>query len=370
MIIRKLQLQNFRLFSHIDINFTEGINLITGRNGQGKTSILESIHYLALTKSFKTTVDRNTINYEKSFFNIRGHILSVNSQHTDVRVFYSLQDAKQIFIDEKRVLKFSDYLGTLPCVVLTPDDMKLTFGSPGERRRFLDILLSQVSSVYLDDLKNYRKALQQRNALLATGDKRIIKNQIDIWNDQLVKFGVPIVQKRIEFISFLNEKLTDQYQKYSSEQDTISAKYKSRLIKDAGETGKDSLSAKFHSRLESKLEYEMAKMSTETGPHRDDVEFYKNEKLFKEFASQGENKTLIIVIKFLEWEYLSKNKNSQPVLLLDDIFGELDETRMHGLLHYLKKIGQAFITTTIDDKFADEIITGKYIVKNGNIFDA
>ena len=370
MVIRKLMLQNFRLFSEIDLSFTDGINLITGKNGQGKTSILESIHYLALTKSFRTTVDKNAIKYDESYFNIRGHILSINSQQTDVRVYYSHQDAKQIFIDEKKVAKFSDYLGTVPCVVLTPDDLKLSYGSPGERRRFLDVLLSQVSSVYLDDLKNYRRALQQRNALLANKDRSIIKNQIEIWNMQLIKFGVPVIKKRLEFIRFLNEKLTIQYQKYSSTSDTIAARYKSQLVSDQDKTEETEISEKFLSRLNHKLDYEMAKMSTETGPHRDDIDFYKNKKLFKEFGSQGENKTLIIVLKFLEWEYLSRNKSNEPVLLLDDIFGELDETRMHGLLYYLKKIGQAFITTTIDDKFTDRIITGKYQVKDGKIFDA
>ena len=370
MIIRKLKLQNFRLFSEIDLSFTDGINLITGRNGQGKTSILESIHYLALTKSFRTSVDKNAIKYDESYFNIRGHVLSVNSQHTDVRVFYSHQDAKQIFIDEKRVVKFSDYLGTLPCVVLTPDDLKLSYGGPAERRRFLDVLLSQVSSLYLDDLKNYRRAILQRNALLANTDRRIIKNQIDIWNQQLIKFGVPVIKKRLEFVRFLNEKLTKQYQKYSSTSDSVAAKYKSQLVSDQDHADEKDISARFLSRLNSKLDYEMKKMSTETGPHRDDIDFYKNNKLFKEFGSQGENKTLIIVLKFLEWEYLSKNKESKPVLLLDDIFGELDETRMQGLLYYLRHIGQAFITTTIDSKFTDKIITGKYQISDGKVFDA
>lgn len=370
MIIRKLKLQNFRLFSEVDLSFTDGINLITGRNGQGKTSILESIHYLALTKSFRTTVDKNVIKYDESYFNIRGHILSVNSQHTDVRVFFSHQDAKQIFIDEKKILRFSDYLGTVPCVVLTPDDLKLSYGSPGERRRFLDVLLSQVSSVYLDDLKNYRRALQQRNALLANEDKRVIKNQIEIWNLQLIKYGVPVIKKRLEFIRYLNENLTNQYQKYSSTTDTIAAKYKSQLVGDRNNCDEKELADRFNMRLNDKFAYEISRMSTETGPHRDDIDFFKNNKLFKEFGSQGENKTLIIVLKFLEWEYLSKNKKSKPVLLLDDIFGELDETRMHGLLYSLKQIGQAFITTTIADKFSDEIITGKYQIRDGQVFDA
>lgn len=370
MILRKLELQNFRLFSFISLDFKDGINLITGKNGQGKTSILESIHYLALTKSFRTLRDKNAVKHENTFLNIRGNIISVTSQHKNIRFFYSFQDSKQIFVNDKKIKKFSEYIGTIPCVVLTLDDLRLSYGSPAVRRKFLDILLSQVSPVYLENLKNYRRSIQQRAALLANHNPGNIKNQIGIWDEQLVKYGIPIIRKRIDLIAFLNQNLSEKYSNYSQNNEVISAKYKSNLISDIEKKSDEELKKSFLTKLKENYEKEIAKQATITGPHRDDVEFYKEKKSFKDFGSQGENKTLIIVLKFLEWEYLSQNRQKTPVLLLDDIFSELDELRMNGLLDYLGHIGQAFITTTMDNKFSDDIVSGKYVVEEGKIFDA
>jgi DNA replication and repair protein RecF len=371
MVLRKLELQNFRLFSQIDLSFSDGINLITGKNGQGKTSILEAIHYLALTKSFRTSKDKNAVKYKQSFLNIRGNIISVTSQQNNIRFFYSSQDSKQIFVNEKRVKKFSEYIGTIPCVILTLDDLRLSSGSPSERRRFFNILLSQVSPVYLENLKNYRKSVQQRSALLTDKKPENIKNQIGIWNEQLVKYGIPIVKKRLDLIDFLNSHLSEKYQQYSGEKEVVRVKYKTNFITEEKMTKPDEeLAEIFMKKLNENYDREIAFQTTLTGPHRDDIEFFKDNKSFKEYASQGENKTLIIVLKFLEWEYLSQNRHKNPVLLLDDIFGELDESRMNRLLEYLQHIGQAFITTTMDQKFSKEIVSRKFVIKEGNVFDA
>jgi DNA replication and repair protein RecF len=369
MILSNLELQNFRLFTNSILHFSEGINLITGNNGQGKTSILESIHYLALTKSFRTSVDFNAIKHSAAYLNVRGSFKSAASKHTNIRFYYSYQEGKQLFLDDKRVKKFSEFIGTVPCVTLTLDDLKLSYGGPAGRRKFIDILLSQVSPLYLENLKNYRRVVQQRNALLASEDKNIITKQIDIWNDQLIEYGIPILQKRQEVTDFLNRYISEQYQAYTAAKDIVSVQYKSSVTME-NEEEIEIIRKKFRNKLERKLNFEIAKKSTMTGPHRDDLEFFKNGKSFKDFASQGENKTLIIVLKFLEWKYLSNSKHNKPVLLLDDIFGELDESRMNGLLHYLKDIGQAFITSTIPEKFTGDIISGKYVVNEGSVFNA
>ena len=368
MILRKIDLQNFRLFSQITLNFSDGINLITGKNGQGKTSILEAIHYLALTKSFRTSKDKNAVKYSQSFLNIRGNIVSDTSQQNNIRLYYSSQDSKQIFVNDKRITKFSEYIGTIPCVVLTLDDLKLSYGSPSERRKFFDILLSQVSPVYLENLKNYRRSVQQRSTLLTDRNKGNINSQISIWNEQLVKYGVPIARKRRHLIDFLNKYLSEKYQNFSGEDEKIQARYKNNITSsDIGDISDEQLAELFESKLETNFERELALQTTITGPHRDDIEFYKDNKSFREYASQGENKTLIIVLKFLEWEYLSQNRKKNPVLLLDDIFGELDDNRMNRLLEYLQPVGQTFITTTMDHKFSDSIDSKKYIIENGVI---
>jgi len=164
MVLKYLELENFRNFDHLKIDFDSGINIISGRNGQGKTSILESIYYLALTKSFRTANDNHVIAYNKKHFNIVGSVSPIPQyQDKQIRLYYASHEGKHLFIDRKEVQKFSQYIGTIPCVILTLDDMRLTMGGPQGRRKFLDILIAQVSPVYLQDLKIYRKTLQQRN---------------------------------------------------------------------------------------------------------------------------------------------------------------------------------------------------------------
>lgn len=370
MFLRKLLLKNFRLFTFKELNFSEGINLITGKNGVGKTSILEAIHYVALTKSFRTSIDKNTIQHSQPYFDIDTNLILNTNVEKNIRFHYSPLEGKQLFFDKNRVSKFSEYIGTIPCVILTPDDLKLTYGSPFERRRFLNVLLSQVSTIYLDNLKNYRKSLQQRNALLSNNNETKVKTQIDIWNRQLIKYGIEIIKKRLEFVAFLNDNLTLHYQNYTNSSDLISSRYRSSIDVQVEQMNLNDIEAEYGKKLNLSFSYDYKQKTTSIGPHREDITFYKNKKSFKEFGSQGENKTLIVVLKFIEWFYLTRNRNINPLLLLDDIFGELDHSRMKGLLKYLSNIGQAFITTTMRDKFESEIIGKTIFLNNGKTSNA
>jgi DNA replication and repair protein RecF len=368
MILKKLCLENFRVFSYIDVEFSEGINLITGMNGQGKTSILESIYYLALTKSFRTSNDKNVIKYNNNFFNIKSSFIPLPTKSNNIRVFFSNLEGKHIFINDKKIQRFSEYIGTIPCVILTLDDLKLTFGGPAERRKFLNILLSQVSPLYLNNLKNYKRSLLQRNALLMHQNNRTIKSQIEAWNTQLINHGSQLIHKRLELVQFLNDNLSSYYSNFSSSDDCISTLYKSSINKDLNETELENIKDYFFQKLQSVFEYEIEKKISIVGPHRDDIDFYINGKSFKEFGSQGENKTLIIALKFLEWQYLFQRRNINPILLLDDVFGELDDYRRKGLLKFFEETGQTFITTTSEDKFND-LIARKLIIKESEIYD-
>ena len=215
MVLKNLEIENFRNFSHLKINFGNGINIISGMNGQGKTSILESIYYLALTKSVRTSNDSHVVAYTKDTFNIISSINSDTQTPRKVRLYYSGKEGKHLFVNQKEVEKFSDYIGSIPSVILTLDDLKLTMGGPQERRRFLDILISQVSPVYLADLKIYKRTLQQRNALLARDDKKTIQKQIVIWNEQLISHGTNIIIHRLKFCDFLNKNITTYYNNIS-----------------------------------------------------------------------------------------------------------------------------------------------------------
>jgi DNA replication and repair protein RecF len=344
MILRELQLENFRLFSQTEIAFSDDVNIITGKNGQGKTSVLESLYYTALTKSFRTKNDKNVIRYNEDYFNISTSFISEDKQPFDLRVFYSAEDGKHVFRDNNKIPKFSEYIGTVPCVLLTPEDLRLTLGSPGERRRFLDILLSQVSPLYLDHLKNYRRTLMQRNALLAKSSYEDIHRELEIWNDKLVEHGSAIVLKRKTLADYLNDNLGKQYNRFTSAHEKITVSYHCMLTPSS-----ENLEQQFYDRLRRSYQIERQRSTTMVGPHRDDLEFFKEGKSFREYGSQGENKTLVIAIKLSEWEFLSLSSKKEPILLLDDIFGELDGYRINALVGVLNCIGQTFITTTMEE---------------------
>jgi DNA replication and repair protein RecF len=370
MVLKNLEIENFRNFSHLKVNFGEGINIISGMNGQGKTSILESIYYLALTKSFRTSNDNHVITYTKDNFNITSTINPDIKTSRTVRLYYSGKEGKHLFVNQKEVEKFSEYIGSIPSVILTLDDMKLTLGGPQERRRFLDILISQVSPVYLADLKIYRRTIQQRNALLSQDDREAVKKQISIWNEQLVKHGTEIIIHRLKFCDFLNNHLSDYYNNISGVREQINIDYNSTISDQIADINEKKIRISFEKKLDMIFNYEFERKTSVIGPHRDDINFKKDAKVFKNFCSQGENKTLVVALKFLEWEYISKERKITPVLLLDDIFGELDENRMYGLLKFLEKIGQAYITTTMQNKFKNHITSNKYILRDKKIYDA
>ena len=248
--------------------------------------------------------------------------------------------------------------------------MKLTLGGPQERRRFLDILISQISPVYLEDLKIYRRTLQQRNALLSLENKEEIKNQISIWNEKLIEHGSRIISHRLDFIDFLNRNLSEYYNRISTLNDNIGIEYQSSLGDGDYLSDRKRIEEKFEKKLKLVFKYEVDRKKSVIGPHRDDVQFYKEDKVFRNFCSQGENKTLVIALKFLEWEYISKERHIKPILLLDDIFGELDEVRMQGLLDFLEVIGQAYITTTMQDKFKTHSSSKKFMLKEKQLYDA
>ena len=370
MQLKDLEIENFRNFLDLKVIFGNGINIISGMNGEGKTSILEAIYYLTLTKSFRTSNDTHAISYQKEHFNILGRFSSEKLTNTNIRLFSSEKEGKHLFVNKKEVKKFSDFIGTIPAVILTLEDLRLTFGGPQERRKFLDILISQVSPLYLQSLKIYRRTLQQRNALLSGGNKDAIEKQIAIWDGQLVEHGSQIILSRAAFIKFLNQNLTEHYNHISTRNDSIRVHYRSSLGDIAKTEDNTEIKAKFQKKLHLMFRYECERKSSVVGPHRDDIDFLKDDKIFKNFSSQGENKTLVIALKFLEWKYISRERNVKPILLLDDIFGELDEHRMHGLLDFLEDIGQAYITTTMHDKFKEHLASEKYILKDKKLYAA
>jgi len=353
MYLQNLTLKNFRVFSDIDIAFKDGVNIISGPNGQGKTSILESIYYLALTRSFRSANDKNVMKYENEYFNINGKIIIDDKKNFNVMLSFSNKEKKQLYLNRKKIDKFSSFIGKIPCVLLTLNDLKLTMGFPANRRSFMDVLLSQISPVYLQNLKSYKKIVQHRNKFLSENLDKIDQNQLEAWNEQLIEYGSQIVRDRIKFVFFMNTNINEYYRKFSYLKESLDVDYISSFNVDLESDTLESIKNKFQDKLKKVKSIEIDKRTSIVGPHRDDMEFLKDNKSFKEYGSQGENKTLIIVLKILEWLYFTDQKEKKPLMLLDDIFGELDRFRIKGMLNFLDGIGQSFITTTLKDIFND-----------------
>jgi DNA replication and repair protein RecF len=348
MFLEELSMLNFRNIEKQTITFENDINIIFGSNGQGKTSILEAIFFFSISKSFRTNAEKTVLQHEKDYFDIRGRFRSNNANLTDARVYFSHKEGKNIFLNNNKLKKYSELIGLFPAILLSLEDMELVTGEPGNRRRFMDILLSQVNPTYLRNLQVYKKTLQQRNKLLSlinVGESP--RSALDAWDNQLVNYGIELIKARLSLVEYLNSQLSFFYRLISKTDDEIVVKFKSNILDADGKLNKEF----YFDKLLRSLDGDIARQRTNAGPHRDDFELLKNGFPIKSYGSQGENKTLLIALKFCESHYLKDRLKEDPLILMDDIFGELDISRINNLLNYLPSIGQTFITTTLKNKF-------------------
>lgn len=354
MKLKKLQLENFRNYSRYLYEFPENKNLtiIVGANGKGKTNFLEAIYVLSLGKSFRTLLQDDLIEWNYDY--MRCTCEAENDGETNsLEVFYTNYPNKQKNFKKNNVsLKNSEYLGNLITVLFHPEDLNMLYLSPSYRRKYMDILLSQTNKKYLSALVNYRKVLKQRNSLLyeirEARFKRIsttvLEKDLDVWDAQIKDFGSEIIKKRIELIEFLNNKtLESLYRSISSGKEKLKVKYLNKI--EDGENIKDLYSKK----IADSREKDIRETKTSIGPHRDDIIFFINEKEILKGSSRGEFRTLLLAIKLAEISYIKEKTNTFPVLLLDDVFSELDRKRQTHLLKSIKNCQTIITTTDIND---------------------
>jgi DNA replication and repair protein RecF len=345
MILKNLKLVNFRNYKKEDIIFKPGTNILFGENGQGKTNILESIYYLALTKSFRTNNDQNLILNNETYFRIQGEFTTGQGRDSVSSIAFSRQEGKRLNYSNQKVQKFSEYIGRIPIVLLAPSDLEISQAGPLKRRQFLDIMLSQASQLYLHHLMQYRKSLKQRNSLLQ--DEHTDINLLRSWDQALVQQGIPVIEKRIDALRKLDLLVKENYSQLSGGQDKVKLVYQCSFpFKD-----NDSIENNFKAALEKQLDKDRQVQSTTTGPHRDDILFLINGKPLRWVGSQGEHKTMIIALKMAEYQFLRNIQDTVPIMLFDDIFGELDAGRIRNMISTLSQIGQVFITTTSPNFF-------------------
>jgi DNA replication and repair protein RecF len=343
MILKSIYLKNFRLHKSSVLEFSDELNYIVGGNGQGKTTILESIYYLCTTKSLNGSSDYESVNFNEEFFEIKGKFFDLTENNVVIN-FLNESKRKNIFIDEKQIYKSSEVIGKFPVVTLTQSDHAVTFGSPGDRRKFIDSVISQTSETYLKILIEYNKTLKQRSSLLSQIKERyspMIVDQLDAWSEALLKNGSEIVKHRLKFINEFNIYVSEAYKNVMEESEIPFIDYDFY-----GSKNVDEIKDRFNEELTINRNDELRRGTNLVGPHRDEFQFILNNKELRKYGSQGQHKTFQIALRFAQFFYMKDKIQKSPIFLMDDVFGELDSYRAKKISHYLKEIGQAFITMT------------------------
>jgi len=345
--LNNISLVQFKNYYNRSISFTEKIIGISGRNGIGKTNLLDAIHYLCFTKSYFTRLDVNNISSGHDGFRLEGRFELCDKHETAVCVLREI-GKKEFSINDQFYEKFSDHIGHYPCVIIAPDDIQIITNGSEERRRLIDRILSQLDKDYLQHLISYNKILQQRNSLLRsfveTGHKDF--SLLSVLDEQLVKPGEQIFEKRRNFLVGFLPSVKLLYNEIAKQFENINFFYGSELLE-----------ISFSELLKISRQKDLVAMRTTSGIHKDDLEFNLNTQPFKNTASQGQRKSLLFALKLAEMEVLKKEKGFAPLLLLDDVFEKLDEQRITNLLQHVcvENNGQVFITDTSQKRLQEHL---------------
>ena len=357
MIIKSLELQNFRNYENLKLDFDSGTNIFYGDNAQGKTNILEAIYLIATTKSHKGSKDSDIIQFGHEEAHIRSYLYKEDvTRQVDMHLRKS--KTKGIAIDSQRIKKAADLLGLLNVVFFSPEDLSIIKNGPAERRRFIDMELCQLDSFYLYNLNHYNKIVNNRNKLLKDLFMNPgLKETLSIWDSQLLSYGSKIIERRSLFIEQLNQIIFDIHNRLSGGKEQIKIVYEKNVEID---------------NLEEKLRLNQDKdiylKQTTVGPHRDDISFIVNDIDIRKFGSQGQQRTAALSLKLSEIELVKKSRKDTPVLLLDDVLSELDSNRQNYLLNSIGDI-QTIITCTGLDEFVNNRfeINKVFKVKEGTV---
>jgi DNA replication and repair protein RecF len=389
MILKSLLLRSFKNYYNSFLEFNPKFNFIYGENGQGKTNILESISMLCFTRSFLMTPDKDCVMHGHNDFDIEG-IFKKNDLLEHLKFTFSKEPiTKRIFFNNDNVKKYQELIGLIPIVILSPQDSSVITGLPGERRKSFDILISQFSKSYLKDLKTYNRIIHQKNFLLKQNLIRCryseseLNQMIETWNVGLVETGTRIIKKRIQTIKEFETIFNDIFKSITGLQYEPLIEYHCNLLpeENTGSVNEEIIEINFINKLSGSLNYEKKRGVSLIGPHKDEYRFlfFKNKSLFdlKLLGSIGEQKAFLIALKFAEYYLLKQKKdldnNLSPILLLDDLYSELDDKRKDNITSQLNKFEQIFLTTTDKNYFnyinkyfsKDDILSLK--INNGNV---
>ena len=357
MYVDLLKLKNFRNYEDLEIHFSDRINIIHGDNAQGKTNILEAIYLAATTKSHRGSKDKDIILFGKDDSHIR---LNLKKRDVGHRIDMHLRKAKPkgVAIDGIPIRRSTELFGLINIIIFSPEDLSIVKNGPGERRRFMDMEICQISRIYYSNLLRFSKILDQRNNLLKQiYYKPEIKDTLDTWDEQLVDTGKTIIKERRNFIQMMNDIIQDIHSSLSSGKEKIELIYEPNVEED-----------KFLKVLKEKRKLDLKNSVTMTGPQRDDFAVMINGNDVRVYGSQGQQRTAALSLKLAEIEIVKKVINDNPILLLDDVMSELDSQRRDALLDTMNDIQTIITCTGYDDFIRQRISVDKiYKINNGRI---
>ena len=361
MKLTNLQLQNFRNYESVQLEFTDGVHVFIGENAQGKTNLMESIYALAMTKSHRTTNDKELIGWNKEFATIKGTVEKTATK-TNLELQFSKKGkiAKVNFLEKKRL---SSYLGNLNVILFAPENLTLVKGSPQNRRKFVDMELGQMSSLYLYDLVEYNRVLKQRNTYLKqlAIKKKQPDEYLDVLSEMLSELASKIVFHRLDFMKQLEALAIPIHDQLSLGREKFSVSYQATIPLEDGLTPSQ-MKEIYMNQFKKNQTREADQATTLIGPHRDDLIFYLNEIPVQTYGSQGQQRSTVLSLKLAEIELMKLSTGEYPLLLLDDVLSELDDDRQTHLIKAIENKVQTFITTTSLDGIKQQFINEPVVI--------
>ena len=335
MILKHLTILNYKNLAEVELSLSPKINCFLGDNGMGKTNLLDAVYYLSFCKSHSNPIDSQVIMHDADLCMIQGKYEFQGGDKEEIMCALKRRQKKQFKRNKKQYDKLSSHIGFIPLVMISPADNELIMGGSEERRTFMDVAISQFDKPYLQSLVRYNNALQQRNATLK--QDKVDKSLLELWEEVMIEEGEAIFEKRNLFIQELTPIFHQFYTSISQSKEVVSLNYTSQLA-----------NASFKDRLLAARERDMILGHTTVGIHRDDLEMLIDEYQIKKDGSQGQKKTFFVSLKLAQYQFLSRKSNSMPLLVLDDIFDRLDETRVKEIIKLVSgpNFGQIFISDT------------------------
>jgi DNA replication and repair protein RecF len=371
MLIKSLQVRNFRNLHHVDTTFAPGLNVIHGRNAQGKTNLMEAIYLLVTGRSFRTSNESELVPWNVDDYTgtmVRATIQKSAGQ--EQLAFYFDGKNKRVMVDGNPIVRLAHLVGRLNAVLFTPTDLLLVRGAPSLRRRFLDIAIGQTNRLYLEALQEYQLVLRNRNSLLkmaTRGPSADQTTQLDVYDEQLSQAGARIMLTRSAALLEISKCAAEHYKAIASGAETMRLVYEPEIQLPAG-ISQDAAAGLIRDHLRQSRAEDLRRLSTGRGPHRDDFRFEIDNYAARQFASQGQQRSAVLAVKFAELDYLYQHTSERPLLMLDDVISELDEDRKRAFLQHLDSDIQTFITTTDAASLATHAEIQKQMqVKNGSL---